>query len=70
MPRYKNQFAGPNFVEETIIRQEGGIVGVIRIKPSSVLWKPSGETKFYCVPLDRFVRWIKSRKTGATRPKY
>jgi len=68
MPRYKNQFAGPNFIEETILTQEGAIIGVIRIKPSSVLWKPSGEQKFYCVRLDRFVRWIKSRKAGASRP--
>ena len=68
MPKYKNQFAGPNFVQETIITQEGTIIGVIRIKPSTILWKPSGEQKFYCVPLGRFTRWIMSRRANATRP--
>jgi hypothetical protein len=67
MPRYRNQFAGPSFIQETIITQEGTTIGVIRIKPSSVLWKPSGERQFYCVPLDRFIDWITSRRTRAAR---
>jgi hypothetical protein len=67
MPRYKNEFAGPSFVQETIRKQGGGTVGVIRVKPSSVLWKPVGDHQFYCVPLERFSRWIMSRRAGASR---
>ena len=68
MPRYKNQFARPSFIQETIITEEDSIMGVIRIKPSSVLWKPRGERQFYCVPLSRFTRWITSRRASASRP--
>ena len=67
MPKSRNQFAGPNFLEETIIEQAGNKIGVIRIKPSRVLWKPSGERKFYSITLDRFVEWITKRRTGAAR---
>jgi len=67
MPKYKYEFAGPNFVEEKIITRRGATVGFIRIKPSSVLWKPSGERQFYSVGTDDFIKWIKSRRTGAAR---
>jgi hypothetical protein len=68
VPKYVNEFAGPSFVQETIKKKHGGgTVGVIRIKPSSVLWKPSGEHQFYCVPLGSFTRWIMSRKARASR---
>jgi len=63
----KNQFAGPNHFQETILRQDRSKIGAIRIKPSSVLWKPSGQTQFYCVTLDEFVDWITSPSTGARR---
>ena len=58
MPR--NQFAGPNYIEETIETEEGTKIGVIRIKPSTVLWKSSGEHKFYSISLDDFIGWIRS----------
>ena len=57
----KNQFASPNFIEETIETEEGTKIGVIRIKPSTVLWKSSGEHKFYSISLARFIRWIRRR---------
>ena len=63
MPAFKNRFASPNFLEETIIEQAGSKIGVIRIKPSSVLWKPSGEHQFYSVTLDRFIGWITNPRT-------
>jgi len=63
----KNQFAGPNFVEEVILKQDDSRIGLIRIKPSSVLWKPRGQTQFYCVTLDDFIDWITSPSTGARR---
>ena len=66
----KNEFAGPNFIQETIITQEGSKIGVIRIKPSTVLWKPSWEQKFYSISLDSFVEWITRPETGAARTRY
>ena len=67
MPKYRNKFAGPKFIQQTIIGENGATIGVIRIKPSSVLWKPSGERQFYSVPLERFISWVKSRKARAAR---
>jgi hypothetical protein len=67
MPKSKNKFAGPNFFEETILDKEGNKIGDIRIKPASVLWKPSGDRQFYCVPLSSFTRWITSRRASASR---
>jgi hypothetical protein len=65
MSKYKNRFASPNFIQETITGKKGKKIGVIRIKPSSVLWKPSGERQFYSVTLERFAAWITNKKTGA-----
>ena len=50
-----------------ILREDGTRIGVIRIKPSSVLWKPSGERQFYSITLERFEKWITHRRTGAER---
>ena len=66
----KNQFGGPNFTEETIETEEGNKIGIIRIKPSTVLWKPSGEHKFYSISLDSFVEWITDEETGADIVRY
>jgi len=70
MPKSKNKFAGPNFFEETILDKEGNKIGDIRIKPSTILWKPSGDHLFYSIALDTFVQWIKKRRTGAKKVKY
>jgi hypothetical protein len=67
MAKYLNRFARPNFVEETITGQRGEKIGVIRIKPSSVLWKPSGERQFYSITIDHFEKWITSKRTDAER---
>jgi hypothetical protein len=67
MARFKNRFGRPNYLEETIIERAGSRIGVIRIKPSSVLWKPSGKKQFYSVTLDKFSDWITSRRTHAER---
>ena len=67
MPEYKNRFASPSFIEETIIGQAGNKIGVVRIKPSALLWKPKGERQFYSVNLGYFAEWITSPSTGALR---
>ena len=66
----RNQFAGQKFVDEIILKEDGSRVGLIRIKPSSVLWKARGDQKFYCVPLDKFTNWITSPLTGARRTSW
>ena len=65
----KNQFAAQKYVEEAILDEDERRIGLIRIKPSSVLWKPRSEHKFYCVSLDEFVDWITSASTAARRTR-
>jgi len=67
MPRYVNAFRAPTFTEETILDRDGRVLGVIRIKPGRVLWKPSGQGRFYSVSLDAFRQWIASPNAKATR---
>lgn len=40
MPLYKNSFRTPDYYEETIIDEDETVVGTIRVKPVSILWKP------------------------------
>ena len=72
MPEYKNSFRAPAYYEEVIIDEEGSVVGTIRIKPSSVLWKPKNAQKYFSVKLEKLTEWItdpdtKARKTDMYR---
>ena len=67
MAKYKYKFAGPNFIEERILTRRGATVGVIRIKPVSVLWKPAGEQLFYSAGLDDFIQWITTSADRVTK---
>jgi hypothetical protein len=69
MPKYLNQFKSPDHIEETIVDEDGATVGTIRVKPTSVLWKPKGQHQFYAVPLTKFATWITSPGTAAKRAK-
>jgi hypothetical protein len=70
MPAYNNKFRSSEYHEETIVsEQDGTVVGTIRIKPSSVLWKPSGAHKFYSVSLAKFGEWITHDDTKARKVK-
>ena len=69
MPKYKNGFRSPDFVEETIVDNMGNIVGTIRVKPSSILWKPKGKHTFLSVPLARFIEWMADPQTKARSTK-
>ena len=70
MPDYKNSFSAPSYREETIVDENGRTVGTLRIKPSSILWKPSGAQSFHAVPLDTFTDWITSAAAiGSKRAK-
>ncbi len=66
MPAYKNEFARPDHYEHEIL-SDGKKVGTLRVKPGGILWKPSGQHRFYSVNLERFADWITASATGATR---
>ena len=69
MPDYKNRIQSPAFVEHTIVDQNNAVVGTIRIKPSSILWKPSNARSFHGISLDRFKEWVTSKESGSKRIK-
>jgi len=62
-------FESQKYVEERILDENGKVFGVIRIKPSGVLWKPKGVEKFYSVSLSVFTQWITDPATKAARTK-
>lgn len=74
MPKYNNSFRNPKHVEQTIVTEDGdtdneSVIGTVRLKPSTVLWKPSGAHRFFSVPLQKFTEWIQAPSTKATRVK-
>ncbi len=69
MPSYKNCFRAPAYFEEIIEDEKGNVVGTIRVKPSSVLWKPRNARKFYSVSVDKFAAWITDATTKARSTK-
>ena len=69
MPKYNNQFARPKYVDHMILDEKSKIVGVVRVKPVGIAWKPRGQQKFYSVRLDKFAAWITDAGTKASRTK-
>jgi len=69
MPKYSYSFKSPAYVEQKVVNDKGVVVGTIRIKPSSVCWKPKSGKQFYSVSLDDFAAWIMDKKTKANRRK-
>jgi len=68
MPKYKNAFSGPEFYEHKIVQEKGGaLVGVLRVKPSSLLWKASGRHKFQSVSIERFAAWVEEQGKKAAK---
>jgi len=67
MPKYKNSFTTPTHIEETILDENDKVIGTIRIKPVSVLWKPKGQQKYFAVDLETFTKWITDLKTNASK---
>ncbi len=66
MPKYVNRFSSPEYLEETIVN-DTGTVGTVRVKPSNILWKPSGAQKYFNVSMEAFVAWITDPKTKARK---
>lgn len=69
MPEYRNSFRAPAYYEEVIIDENNSVVGTIRIKPSSVLWKPKNAQKYFSVNLEKFIDWISDPDTRARKTK-
>ena len=67
MPKYSNSFGGPEYREASIYDDSGHLIGELRIKPSSVSWRPSGMSKYFTVPLGKFHQWITDGLTNASR---
>jgi len=67
MPNYKNQFSRPMCVDHEIISASGQKIGLLRVKPSGLLWKPVNQQKFYSISLDQFTTWITNTASGAQR---
>ncbi len=58
--RDRKVFRSVKFVEE-VIENASGVIGTIRIKPSTVMWKPKnakGGTPYYGVTIEDFENWI------------
>jgi len=71
MPNYVNILEQPQHMEAKVLgpAPRRPLVGTIRVKPSTVLWKPAGQRQFYAVALDEFAEWITSPETRAVRVK-
>ncbi len=70
MPKYKNRFVSPEFMERKIVTEEGNeVVGTIRVKPVSISWKPKGRAEYLTVRLEDFVAWITDPATRAKKRK-
>ncbi|MBI4299352.1 MAG: hypothetical protein HY666_06300 [Chloroflexi bacterium] len=63
----KNKFNEPKFIETTILDSNGAVVGAIRVKPSTILWRPKGEHQYFSIGLDIFTDWITHSQTGSHR---
>ena len=58
MPGYTYRFTMPEYVEQEIIDKQDNRVGVIRVRPAGIMWKPVGAHKFTAVSLQDFIDWI------------
>jgi hypothetical protein len=66
----KRRFESPAYTQLVILNVEDEtVVGTIRLKPTTIMWKPKGGKKFYAVTLDEFVDWITDPQTKARRLK-
>jgi len=59
MPDSKYRFDEQESYDHRIVDAESKKkIGTLRVKPSSILWKPVNERKFLKVSLDKFAAWI------------
>jgi hypothetical protein len=60
LPASKNKFIAAGSYDFEIADANGaGKIGELRLKPSSILWKPKSQRKYLSISLEEFVDWIK-----------
>ena len=62
-----NKFLSPKFIEEVILDGSDKVIGTLRLKPSSILWKPKGQKSYFSVNLDKFDEWMRNPSTKAKK---
>jgi hypothetical protein len=66
MPTSVNKFAEPDHYDhEFADANTNNKVGTLRVKPSSILWKPKNARKFHSVSLEDFELWMQAKKQVA-----
>jgi hypothetical protein len=63
MPASIYKFLEPGSYDHEIGDAQWRKVGKLRVKPSSILWKPKGQQKYFAVSIDDFAEWIKGKGT-------
>jgi len=59
MPASTNKFVQPTSYDHVIADDLTDTkIGELRVKPSSILWKPKGSHKYHSVSLGDFIAWI------------
>ncbi len=60
MPASIYKFSAPKSYDHDFVDAETGEkIGELRLKPSSILWKPKSAHEYYSATLDEFTAWIK-----------
>ena len=70
MPYYKSQFAPTSSIELEFMSRAGHPKGRLKIKQSTLLWKPADGKKYRSISLDRFSSWIMSRASRSRAVRF
>jgi hypothetical protein len=62
MPASVNSFKEPESYDHEIYQKNPRErIGELRVKPSSILWKPKGAQKYFSASLKEFAEWMKDK---------
>jgi hypothetical protein len=70
MPASRYKFSAQEACDHNISRaSDGETIGVLRVKPSTILWKPKGAKSrpWFSADLDEFIEWIKAKNYKVDR---
>ena len=71
MPDSKYKFAEQESYDHYIDRKDTSeVVGVLRVKPSTLLWKPKGakgKKPYFSVDLNEFITWIQAKNRKVSK---
>lgn len=65
MAGYRNSFRAPAYQDHSFVDDEGVLIGILRVKPSGLLWRANGKHRFRRVTLNQFTAWIGGGDAGA-----